>query len=545
MTMTTDADGQSRNYDDATTVVEDGELLRRYAESGSEDSFAELVRRRIGLVYSVALRQTRHDRQRAEDATQAVFTDLARKAGALSRRPVLIGWLHRSATFAAAGLMRAENRRNVREQKAHAMEMILGNGDPETDWTAVQPIIDQALNEIEERDRDAILLRFFDGRPFAEIGRQLQLTENAARMRVERALAKLNSALGQRGITSTTAALTVALGQQATAAVPVGFAAAVTGGALTATAANTGGVMGGLIGISKVQVGMMAAAAGALVTGYVFQDRLNARLSREIAALRESPAAQSAESQRVAPASAEVEPTRRANAKVEQLTQRAAEFQKAKDESERLARIQESERSKAQYIQSEIDRMNREGNVLVEEYRALVAKAKDPSLAPDRRDEMEAAAKLKMAAIQAKQRQIKAYIESTRGAIPPQFRSPAEDAARRRAQRAGVEQTYPADTGAEKDTASHWKPADADRISLALPDADHATALSALETISGITIIRDRSIADVKGTLNALSGTYTKSDAALVLRTALRDQLNIILEPSSDGTLVARLGPPR
>src|SRR5436189_6158722 len=90
---------------------EDSELLRRYAREGSEAAFAELVRRRIGLVYSVALRQTRGDRHRAEDATQAVFTDLARKAAALAARPVLAGWLYRSAQFAAAGLVRAEARR--------------------------------------------------------------------------------------------------------------------------------------------------------------------------------------------------------------------------------------------------------------------------------------------------------------------------------------------------------------------------------------------------------------------------------------------------
>src|SRR5215212_8803756 len=105
--------------DPRTPVPEDSDLLRRYAESSSQDAFAELVRRRIGLVYSVALRQTRGDRHRAEDATQAVFTDLARKARSLAERPVLAGWLFRSAQFAAAGLIRADQRRHVREQEAH------------------------------------------------------------------------------------------------------------------------------------------------------------------------------------------------------------------------------------------------------------------------------------------------------------------------------------------------------------------------------------------------------------------------------------------
>src|SRR3954464_13950054 len=95
---------------------EDSDLLREYAATGSDPAFAELVRRRIGLVYSVALRQTHGDVHRAQDATQAVFTDLARKAEALSRRPVLAGWLYRSAQFAAAGLMRAERRQRQWEE---------------------------------------------------------------------------------------------------------------------------------------------------------------------------------------------------------------------------------------------------------------------------------------------------------------------------------------------------------------------------------------------------------------------------------------------
>jgi len=121
----------------------DDELLRRYVSAGSEAAFAELVRRRIGLVYSVALRQTHGDRHRAEDATQAVFTDLARKARALMQRPVLAGWLYRSAQFAAAGLIRAERRRNVHEREAHMMQEILDQDMPRPDWERLRPVLDQ------------------------------------------------------------------------------------------------------------------------------------------------------------------------------------------------------------------------------------------------------------------------------------------------------------------------------------------------------------------------------------------------------------------
>src|SRR5882672_7921209 len=99
----------------------DGELLRPYAEEKSEGAFAELVRRRVNLVYSVALRQCGGDASLAGDVTQKVFADLARKAQGLSRRAVLTGWLYRSAQFAASDLVRAERRRRAREEEAQTM----------------------------------------------------------------------------------------------------------------------------------------------------------------------------------------------------------------------------------------------------------------------------------------------------------------------------------------------------------------------------------------------------------------------------------------
>src|SRR5215216_2464412 len=122
-------------------MTEDAELLRRYAEEKSEKAFAELVHRRIGLVYSVALRHT-HDASCAEEVTQAVFTALARKAGVLARRAVLVGWLYRSAQFAASDAVRAARRRQVREQEAHIMQQIAQEG-AEPNWEKLQPVLDE------------------------------------------------------------------------------------------------------------------------------------------------------------------------------------------------------------------------------------------------------------------------------------------------------------------------------------------------------------------------------------------------------------------
>jgi RNA polymerase sigma factor (sigma-70 family) len=265
-------------------MIEDAELLRRYADEKSEDAFAELVRRRIGLVYAVAWRHTR-DAQRAEDVTQRVFTDLARKAAALKGRPVLVGWLYRSAQFAASDAVRSERRRQVREEEAIIMQQIAQEA-AEPDWDNLRPVLDEVLNDMDERDRDAVLLRFFDGRPFAEIGERLRLTENTARMRVERALEKMRAALARRGATSTTAALAVAFGNQVGVAAPVGLAASVTSAAFAGAATSTLG-LGLMAFMGKTTSTLVVAGLIAVGTGIaIYQARTNAALEREIGSLQ-------------------------------------------------------------------------------------------------------------------------------------------------------------------------------------------------------------------------------------------------------------------
>jgi len=220
-------------------MSEDTDLLRRYAESKSQAAFSELVRRRVGLVYSIALRKT-HDAHRAEDVTQVVFTALAKNAESLSQRAVLIGWFYKTAHNAAIDLVRSEISRNAREQEAQAMQEISVPAVPVTDWDHVRPILDDVLKELDEDDRNAVLLRFFDESKYTEIGRALQIPENTARMRVERALDRLHGLLTRRGIASTSAALASALSQQGMAAVPSGLVASILQAVLPATVVETG-----------------------------------------------------------------------------------------------------------------------------------------------------------------------------------------------------------------------------------------------------------------------------------------------------------------
>ena len=266
-------------------MTEDRELLRQYADEKSEPAFSELVRRHIGLVYSIAHRRT-NDAQRAAEVTHEVFVDLARKASQLKTHRVLIGWLYRSAQLAALAAARADRRRRLREEQIGFMQQ-LAHETSEPDWDKLRPELDEALNTLNKSERDAVLLRFFEARPFAEIGALLELSENAARMRVSRALEKMALTLGRRGITSTTAALGVALGTQASLAVPAGLTASVATTALSQAATQGGAVLlFGFLTMTKLEVaavGVLFVAGGALFTTQSFSNRALAAEARRLA----------------------------------------------------------------------------------------------------------------------------------------------------------------------------------------------------------------------------------------------------------------------
>jgi RNA polymerase sigma factor (sigma-70 family) len=217
----------------------DGELLHRYAEARSEEAFAELVHRHLNLVYSAALRQVNGNAALAEDVAQSVFTDLGRKARPLSARPSLTAWLYTSTHFAAAKALRAEQRRHQREREAQTMHELQQDSGPDRDWEQVRPMLDQAMHELKSADREAILLRFFENRPLAEVGSKLGLNENAARMRIERALEKLRVLLSRHGVT-TTAALSLILSTHAVHAAPAGITASLTSIAFANGASGAG-----------------------------------------------------------------------------------------------------------------------------------------------------------------------------------------------------------------------------------------------------------------------------------------------------------------
>jgi RNA polymerase sigma factor (sigma-70 family) len=265
-------------------MIEDAELLRRYAAENAESDFAEFVRRHIDFVYACALRRVGGDPHFAEDVAQQVFIAAARKVKKLAVHPVPTGWLYTATRNIAAQLVRTERRRQRREQEAHAMELNERGNQRGADWEQLRPVIDDALDGLNEQDRQAVLLRFFEGKTFAEIGARLRLAENAARMRVDRALDKLNAALAHRGVASSSAALAVALANQAIVAAPTGLAVAATSAAVAGASVAASGTAGAFyfMGMTKVQVVVIGALTVAGTTGFIAQQKAIIALRHEI-----------------------------------------------------------------------------------------------------------------------------------------------------------------------------------------------------------------------------------------------------------------------
>src|SRR5437667_3825471 len=214
----------------------DQELLRDYTGRRSEAAFAELVRRHVDFVYSAALRMVR-DAHLAEDVAQGVFVALAQSASQLRDRPVLSGWLHRTTQNLAANTVRSDVRRRAREQEAAAMNEL---HEPDAVWEDIAPHLDNALGELSEADRDALLLRYFEGKSAREIAQTLGTSEDAAQKRVSRAVERLREFFAKRGVTVGASGLAVVISANAVQAAPVGLVVTIsTAVALAGTAITT------------------------------------------------------------------------------------------------------------------------------------------------------------------------------------------------------------------------------------------------------------------------------------------------------------------
>ena len=268
-------------------MMDDRQLLSGYIEEASEAAFRELVARHVNLVYSVALREVGGDEHLAKDVAQVVFVDLARKARSLGRDVVLAGWLHRATRYAARQTLRAQRRRQAREEQAIAMNTT--DSGSEAHWEQIGPELDQALDRLNRGDRDALVLRYFSQCSFADIGAALGSNEDTARKRVTRALAKLRLLLERRGVTTSATTLSALLAAHAVQAAPVGLTAtlASTSFAATVSAGGTALTLLKLMTMTKLKTGLAGAVVIAAVsTPLVMQYQSAARLREENNVLR-------------------------------------------------------------------------------------------------------------------------------------------------------------------------------------------------------------------------------------------------------------------
>src|SRR5690348_7758891 len=179
-------------------ITDDIALVRKYAQSNSEQAFARLVSRHTNLVYSVALRQVRNPHL-AEEITQSVFIILAQKARALGPKTILPGWLCRTARYVSADTLKTQRRRQIREQESQ-MQPLLNQAASDA-WNQIAPLLEEALDRLGEKEHDAIVLRFFGDRDLRQVGVAMGIGEDAARMRVNRGVEKLRKFFSGRGVT--------------------------------------------------------------------------------------------------------------------------------------------------------------------------------------------------------------------------------------------------------------------------------------------------------------------------------------------------------
>jgi RNA polymerase sigma factor (sigma-70 family) len=269
---------------------DDIELLRRYADANSEIAFTALVERHVNLVYSTALRSVGNAHV-AEEIAQVVFIILARKAEGFSAKTILSGWLYQTTRLAAANFLRTEKRRQKREQEAF-MQSISNEAESEV-WTQIAPLLDDAMARLGERERDAIVLRFFENKSAREMAAVLRIDSSAAQKRVARAVEKLRKFFTKRSVALSATAIAGAVSANSVQAAPVGLAKTISAVAIAKGSIATAPILTLVKGTMKtitwlkikfvIGIGIIALLAGGTAK-VVLSDNLSNSRSDEMGA---------------------------------------------------------------------------------------------------------------------------------------------------------------------------------------------------------------------------------------------------------------------
>jgi RNA polymerase sigma factor (sigma-70 family) len=267
----------------------DAQLLREYAESGSESAFTELVARHTDLVYSAALRQVPSS-DLACDIAQNVFTSLARGArtlaGKLNPDASLAGWLCRCTRNLALNLRRDDFRRHSRERQA--METLHPSPETAPDWDRLCPMLDEAISGLNEADHDALVLRYFKNQDLRSVGLALGVSDDTAQKRVSRAVERLREFFSKRNVTIGASGLTVVIAANAVQAAPTGLAAAISAAALAGTAVSTSTIITATktIAMTTLQKTVIGAALVAAVGAGIYEAHQASTLRTQVQTLQ-------------------------------------------------------------------------------------------------------------------------------------------------------------------------------------------------------------------------------------------------------------------
>ena len=230
--------------------VDDIGLLCEYVDRNSESAFAEIVLRRVNLVFTVALRFTGNSED-AQDVTQAVFIILAKKAAGLRSKTILTGWLYETTRFTAMNFLTRENRRQTREQEAY-MQSAIDQSEDKQLWQQIAPHLEEAMLRLRAADRELLAMRFYENKTGEEAAALLGIGVAAAHKRTNRAQEKLQRFFVSRGVTSTTAAIAGAVSVNSMSVAPVGLAKAISGVAVVKGAAASSSTLTLVKGALKI-----------------------------------------------------------------------------------------------------------------------------------------------------------------------------------------------------------------------------------------------------------------------------------------------------
>ena len=263
-------------------ITEDLRLLEEFVQKRSEEAFSELVKRHLNLVYSAALRQIRSP-QLAEEVAQSVFTDLARNAKKLKADTILTAWLYQVTRRTAVDVIRRESRRQIREQIAAQTLM----QSTSSDWESIEPLLDEAMDSLDDSDRAAILLRFFENQSLREVGQALGTSDDAAQKRVSRAVEKLREFFAKQGKTVAATALAGAISANAVQAAPTGLALAISTAAIAGVASVPIAIAATkTIAMTTMQKTLIGTAIAAVVGTGLYGVHRNNQLHDQIASLQ-------------------------------------------------------------------------------------------------------------------------------------------------------------------------------------------------------------------------------------------------------------------